>query len=406
MNTNNYSKEYLEDKLNEMLEKMIGGGYSKHYLESIYKTTIKNVLNYCFKNTIEIINQNNLDSILKILYKNTSEWYLKRKRALLCYLGYIENCSFELKHQCKEKIILNLYYKNLNQEFFNFLTTTGSKEITANKKKGLIKLFLSYLEIINIKDIKEVTKKNIYDFFNSCNGYSYEYRRKCKEAVKLFLNWSYSKKYTLIDGDSTIDKIRCLQNTIIQSTYTSEEIKQAILSIDRTTKIGKRDYLVVLLLSFYGLRAGDLLNLKIDNIDLKKNQIKILQQKTNTILCLPLLKEVRYALLDYLKNSRPETNTDNVFVSYRFNHPKYKNVAIFGTIVTNAFKKGNIDIKDKHHSSHSLRHSLATNLLIGNAPITSIESILGHASISSTQIYLKFNFNQLKDLCLEVPYEI
>mgnify|MGYP002626442264 CR=1 FL=1 len=406
MNTNNYSKEHLEYKLNEMVEEMVGGGYSRLYLEHIYKTTIKRVLDYCFENKTEIINQSNLEQILKTLYKDTSQWYCKRKRALLCYLEFIENCTFELKHQCKEKININSYYSNLNNIFFTFLITSGVKEKTANNKKGIIKVFFNYLEICRIKDIKKLTKDNVYDFFYSCNIYSYEYQRKCKETIKQFLNWSYSKKYTLIDGTSTMDKIRCLQSTEIQSTYTSEEIKQAILSIDRVTKIGKRDYLVMLLLSFYGLRAGDLLNLKINNIDFEKNQIKIIQQKTQNVICLPLLKEIRYALLDYLKNSRPKSNTDNVFVNYRFNHPKYKNVTTFGTIVTNAFKKANIDITNKHHSSHSLRHSLATNLLRGNAPITSIESILGHSSISSTQIYLKFNFNQLKDLCLEVPYEL
>ena len=71
-------------------------------------------------------------------------------------------------------------------------------------------------------------------------------------------------------------------------------------------------------------------------------------------------------------------------------------------MVTKYLDKANIDYSNKHHGTHSLRHSLASNLLKDNTPITTISSVLGHSTIKTTQKYLTIDVNNLKELSLEV----
>lgn len=405
MNTNNLDSTYLSTKLKEFIDCMKGGGYKTTYLDEIHRRTNNNFINYCLNNNLEL-KKEYIDLFLLNYYRKNCTRYKRRKRAILCFINFINNSEIKLKNQCSEKIILNDNYKSINNDFYNYMTSNGTKEITALKKERINKLFLNWLDKNSINSVELITKDNIFSYMNQLGNYSSEYKRKIRETMKVFLNWLYLNQKINFDGNNTILKTKNLKNTIITSFYTAEEIKSAIEKVDRNTIIGKRDYLILLLLSHYGFRAGDLLNLKFDNLDFSNNKINIIQNKTNRPLSLPMFDEIRYAFLDYLKNSRPASDTNFIFVSYSLNHQRYKNVVIFGNVVTKYLKLANVTIENKHHSSHSFRHSLATNLLLNNTPITSIESILGHSNVSSTEIYLQLDFNKLKDLCLEVPYEI
>lgn len=405
MNTNNLDSTYLSTKLKEFIDCMKGGGYTSVYLDEIYRRTNRNFINYCLNNNIEF-KSDYIDFFLSTYYGNDCTRYKRRKRAILCFINFIKNNEMRLIKQCNERIILSDNYKNINSDFYSYVVSNGTKEVTAKKKEGINKLFLYWLEKNSINSVELITKDNIFSYMNQLENYSSEYKRKIRETMKIFLNWLYLNQKISFDGNSTIIKTKNLKNTVIPSFYTVEEIKNAIKKVDRNTIIGKRDYLILLLLSHYGFRAGDLLNLKFNNLDFTNNKINIIQNKTKIPLSLPMFDEIRYAFLDYLKNSRPTSNNDFIFVSYALNHQKYKNVVTFGNVVTKYLKLADVSIENKHHSSHSFRHSLATNLLLNNTPITSIESILGHSNVSSTEIYLQLDFNKLKDLCLEVPYEI
>jgi len=129
--------------------------------------------------------------------------------------------------------------------------------------------------------------------------------------------------------------------------------------------------------------------------------LNIIQQKTQSTLTLPLIDEVKYPLLDYLKNVRKNVNNDYIFITNYAPIVRY-NSKSFQTMVTKYMDKANIDYVNKHHGTHSLRHSLASNLLKENTPITTISSVLGHSTIKTTRQYLTIDANNLKELSLEV----
>src|SRR5699024_5480117 len=107
------------------------------------------------------------------------------------------------------------------------------------------------------------------------------------------------------------------RKTNIRTYYTKEEIIKLLNAIDIRTKQGKENYLIISLICYLGLRISDVINLKLSNINFNDNTISIIQYKTGNQLILPLIDKVKYPLLDYLKNVRPNvTNLDYVFITF------------------------------------------------------------------------------------------
>ncbi|WP_423241190.1 tyrosine-type recombinase/integrase [Lactonifactor longoviformis] len=113
--------------------------------------------------------------------------------------------------------------------------------------------------------------------------------------------------------------------------------------------------------------------------------------------------EVLFALLDYIKNARPEVNSPNVFTRLRKPHIPYSMDDHFGNKILPYFESAGVDTKGKHHGLHSLRHSLATNLFESGTPVNEIAVILGHTSAASTKTYVWSDIDRLIITALEVP---
>jgi site-specific recombinase XerD len=110
------------------------------------------------------------------------------------------------------------------------------------------------------------------------------------------------------------------------------------------------------------------------------------------------------AIIDYLKNGRPETGCRCLFVKHV---PPYGeiNPATAHTIVSRYFEKSGIAIpQGKKHGPHALRHSLASSLLEGNVPLPVISEALGHTNTNTTGVYLKIDVENLRKCALSVPF--
>lgn len=189
------------------------------------------------------------------------------------------------------------------------------------------------------------------------------------------------------------------------SYYTIDEINQILKQVDRSTKRGKRDFAILLLSIVYGLRNSDIVHLKKENILWNENKIELIQYKTKKLLELPLTENVKYALLDYLKNARPNIDSPYIFLPTKppYTYIDMKNYSSLYKSAEQYIKKAGIDIGNRKRGLHSLRHSLASNMLKNNIEISTISGILGHSSIDVTNIYLSISEEQLRKLALEVP---
>lgn len=195
------------------------------------------------------------------------------------------------------------------------------------------------------------------------------------------------------------------QGSKLPTTYTEEEIRNLISSVDRSTSTGKRNYLILLLASEYGMRASDIRSLSLKHIDWESNTIFFNQQKTNIPISYPLIPSVGNAIIDYLKYGRPKGGDDTIIVRH---DSKRKGCQITSSglysIVEAAFKLSQIpNWKEKKHGPHSLRHSFASNLLKRGAGYYVISMAMGHSHTKTTQTYLNVDFERLRKCSLQVP---
>ena len=184
----------------------------------------------------------------------------------------------------------------------------------------------------------------------------------------------------------------------------ADEVAQILGSVDISTPNGKLEYSILCLLAYLGIRASDIAALRFENIDWNSGILSFAQFKTGQALTLPLLDEVKYPLIDYIKNARPDSpDSEHVFIKRRAPYACYPDGRGIYAIVSQCMKASGIEIKGRHFGPHALRHSLATNLLSENVPVSGISDILGHASTVTTETYLTTDETHLKELSLEVP---
>ena len=179
------------------------------------------------------------------------------------------------------------------------------------------------------------------------------------------------------------------------------EITKLLKACDRTNSTGKRDYAIILLALRTGLRAIDIVNLKLANLDWKNSKISLIQEKTKEPLEIPLTRDVGWAIIDYLRSGRPKTDNPHVFLRH---HPPFERMR-GSTSLHGVMKKRIFEAHlrfDSPHAMHSLRHTFATRLMNNATPIPIICSLLGHTNIKSTENYLRVDINNLRLCCLKL----
>ncbi|MCQ2088374.1 MAG: tyrosine-type recombinase/integrase [Bacilli bacterium] len=238
----------------------------------------------------------------------------------------------------------------------------------------------------------------LLDFFSTVQNM----KASVVQCVKGFMHYLTDNK--IIKYDLGIDNIKPskFRRERLPSFYSKEEVLLIEKQIDRASVVGKRDYAMMLLASRLGLRSSDIRKLQFSNINWDKNEITIMQDKTKKTVVLPLLEDVGSAIIDYVVNARPDTNEKYVFVSFR---PPYRVItaSTFSVMIAKNIYKSGVECKGKHHGSHALRHSLATNLLEGNVSLPVISSVLGHSSTESTKVYLSVDIQSLLYCSHDVP---
>jgi site-specific recombinase XerD len=170
---------------------------------------------------------------------------------------------------------------------------------------------------------------------------------------------------------------------------------------DRTPK-GLRDHAILLLLSIYGLRAGEVTALRLDDIDWHKDCLRVRHSKTGYESFLPLLSHVGEAILTYLQRGRPQTKAREVFLRVRAPfHPLRAGSSLYH-MVEHRLQRAKITLGRKH-GSHAFRHARAVGLLEAGVTMKSIGDVLGHRCPESTAIYLKLATSELRAVGLDVP---
>lgn len=289
--------------------------------------------------------------------------------------------------------------KYLHLEEFSNL----SKLTIVGKRIALLQL-MNYLGDNGVYDFCDCLQKHVTNHINQISNLAHSTISGRLFIFRHFFNYLYQEGITLYSGNELFPVIFTNKRERILSFYSLAEIKQVISAIDRTTISGKRDLAILLLASELGIRSSDICKLRIEDLHWERETIEFTQYKTKTFLQLPMPENVRYALIDYIKNARPSSSYPNIFIGVKNGYAPLSNTCIY-VFVSKYFKNVGIDLSERKHGPHALRHSLASNLMHNNTPMHIIKDVLGHANLNTTMIYLNIDLDSLKRIALEVPHE-
>lgn len=328
------------------------------------------------------------------------------RRPLLILFEFEECGNYKKTHQRSSTTEIPEIYQNIYREFLNYVNCMPCRLKTRERKIWTFVKYLDYLEQSGIYQISQMGLLNVHAYINSLSAFAPETVRNIKTNLREACNWLFEKRYISFSGNQAFPEIKKDTRNKLLSYYSKEEIGQLLSCIDTASPSGKCAYAAISLMAHLGMRVGDIINLKFSDIDWEKGMISYIQQKTGNPLQLPLIDEVKFALLDYIKNGRHESaDPDYVFVTRYAPYTKYAEASGMHRMVEQCMRVAGIEYEGRHHGPHSLRHSLATNLMADNVPTSAIANILGHSSTGTTEIYLTVDETHLKEISLEVPYE-
>jgi integrase/recombinase XerD len=228
-------------------------------------------------------------------------------------------------------------------------------------------------------------------------------RHGVSQCLRSFLRYLHAEKLVAKDLSSAVSGPIMYKFEDIPRAFTEQQVK-ALLETTHQDKspTGVRDHAILMLLSTYGLRAGEVVRLRLDDIDWRAEQLRVRQSKSGAESCLPLLPPVGEALLNYLRRGRPQTDIREVFLRVRAPHGAFPWGGSLHTIIFRRLKQAGIEVKGRH-GAHAFRFARAGSLLNAAVPLKSIGDLLGHRSAESTHIYLRLDTDDLRAISIDLP---
>ena len=189
----------------------------------------------------------------------------------------------------------------------------------------------------------------------------------------------------------------------IPRAFTEEQVTTMLDTTRRDkTPVGLRDYAILTLLATYGLRAGEVAQLRLDDIDWRAEKLRVRQSKTGNELLLPLVPAVGNALLNYLRRGRPQTELREVFLHARAPLGPFRGGSSLHSVVAHRLRQAGIQVEGRH-GPHAFRFARAVSLLRGTVPVKIIADLLGHRSADSTEVYLRLATDDLRAVSIDLP---
>jgi len=301
------------------------------------------------------------------------------------------------------------FCRSLREGFHRWMIDLrGLSELTFVKDWTTADRFLEWLgDRANPKEFRQLSAADLDAFLTwRMVGLRRATRSGVCQGLRSFLRYLHSAGFVDRDLARYVTRPSQYWNEGIPSSFTEAQV-QAMLAAARIdgSEVGRRDFAILLLLATYGLRAGEITRLRLDDLDWRRDRFRITQSKTGRTAELPLMGPVGNAILDYLRHGRPESQHREVFLKARAPYGPFARGSCLTSIVYRYVRRAGVTVTGKH-GPHAFRYARAVSLLRQAVPLKTISDLLGHSASSSTDVYLKLATNDLRDVGLEVPEEV
>lgn len=221
----------------------------------------------------------------------------------------------------------------------------------------------------------------------------------CHKHYRSFLR--YLKSEGLVPFDYTPLVPHSYASQCLPDVYTKEELMTLEAVYDRNTAMGKRDYALVTLMTRLNLRPSDIAKLTFDELSLEGvGALCITQQKSKQPLKLPLVPEVKEAIIDYL-TVRPESDSPYVFLKSHAPVTRLTSTAV-SSVVSKGFERAGVEPDGREHGARALRSSGATHKVNSGVSYEVVSKSLGHTSKNTLRYYAAIDISNLRK-CAQNP---
>lgn len=304
-----------------------------------------------------------------------------------------------LKHR---KLLTDPYFIQTSRRFEEYCVArkdySNSTVGHYTKQSGY---FMDYLAAQGMNDFSGVSMETIHTYILTLSGFSSKTVEQNICSLRAFFRFLFGEGIIRTDFASKMPMVKARKQTSIPSVWTKEELTKLIGAIDRASPKGKRDYAIILIACRLGLRCRDIKNLRMGDFHWAENKLCFVQSKTRQPMELPLIPDVGWAVIDYLKYGRPRVDSDCVFVRHMAPFLPFSEGDHLEQLILAYMEKAHIPRLKKRRGMHSLRHTMASVLLEKETPLPVISDIIGHLDTNSTAVYLKIDMERLAQCPLD-----
>jgi len=276
------------------------------------------------------------------------------------------------------------------------------KQITLEKLESHMSNFNFWLNTNGIFSINDIRHHQIITFIKSLDPHKKSLIHDTLMDLRGFFQFLFEKGIMPTNLSTFIPRDNYQMQAKLPAYYTEEEIEKLLKSVDRGNIVGKRDYAILVIAAYLGLRASDIAQLRFENLQWAHNTILLRQYKTGKNISLPLLPVVGNALLDYIQYGRPKSDEQYIFLLVISPFIPIRPQAIAG-LINRRFSYAGLKSTTRRHGGHALRNSLVKELLNNKQSLPVISEVLGHKNTSSTRHYIRIDSSTLGQCALEVP---
>jgi site-specific recombinase XerD len=217
--------------------------------------------------------------------------------------------------------------------------------------------------------------------------------------VRCFLRWLVAQGRCATDLTEAVPKVPTWRLAKLPRYLPADDVERIIAACDRSSPMARRDRAMLLLLARLGLRAGDVVGLRLADIEWGQGRLRVVG-KGRRETRLPLPQDVGDAILGYLEIERPVSATDHVFLTARTPIRPISSSGLHDVFARAIERAG---VKAASRGTHVLRHSLATRLLREGATLDAIGALLRHRNVATTALYAKVDIGLLRQVSQPWP---
>lgn len=288
---------------------------------------------------------------------------------------------------------MNSTQQNSVQDFIYYLQ--AERGLSVNTVESYKNDVISFLERTK-KNIREINREDIKKYLHSLNRSNFSTATVARKTSSLRMFFLFHLGEGLIDQTPMNDIEAPKRDKRLPKFLSTDEVTQLIETVNSNFKYSIRDKAILELLYGCGLRVSELINLRKEDVFLREDFVRV-KGKGSKERIIPVGSKAKKALIDYITTLRPTLDKKNsafLFLTRRGN--RISRMGLWKRFRQYVLKSG----ITKSCTPHTLRHSFATHLLERGASLRTVQLLLGHSDISTTQIYTHVDRNYLREILI------